>query len=108
MTKGRAMPRKGHLKTVDDADKCGCDCHANHNAVAVAASVDLAPADIPGRAALVELAMTLARQLDAGAGMATAAVSKELRAVLADLLPEKPDDDDDLTADLSAPVLHTS
>lgn len=36
--------------------------------------------------ALGALAMTLAAQLDAGAGMATAAVSKELRAVLETLV----------------------
>ena len=37
--------------------------------------------------------MTLAAQLDAGAGMATAAVSKELRATLDALTPEDVPDD---------------
>jgi hypothetical protein len=45
-------------------------------------------------AALMALARTLAQTLDDGAGMATAAVSKELRATLAALTPEDGKDDD--------------
>lgn len=58
--------------------------------------------------ALGQLALTLAGSLDSGAGMATAAVSKELRATLADLLKDRHDgdDDSDWTAGLSAPVRH--
>jgi len=57
--------------------------------------------------ALGQLALTLADTLDEGAGMATAAVSKELRAVLAALTAkeEVSDDEDDVFgADLPATV----
>ena len=54
--------------------------------------------------ALAELAFTLARALDDGAGMATAAVSRELRAALNDLAGSVMPDDDDLDALLSTPV----
>jgi len=54
--------------------------------------------------ALSELAYRLARTLDTGAGMLEAAVSKELRAVLADLASVPATDDDDLASELSAPV----
>lgn len=43
------------------------------------------------RDGLVALALTLARTLDAGAGLAVAAVSRELRAVLKELEGEKRD-----------------
>jgi hypothetical protein len=43
--------------------------------------------------ALVATALTLARKLDDGAGMATAAVAKELRATLAEILREAGEDD---------------
>lgn len=49
-------------------------------------------------ASLMALALTLARTLDDGAGMATAAVSKELRATLSQLTPEEHHDDDGFTA----------
>lgn len=66
--------------------------------------------------ALGALAVTLAKQLDEGAGMATAAVSKELRATLAQLTAKEIDgdiDEDIFGADLgvaplSAKVLHGS
>lgn len=54
-------------------------------------------------AALAALALTLADTLDAGAGLATAGISRELRAVLADLKPADDGGADDL-ADLSAPL----
>jgi hypothetical protein len=62
----------------------------------------------PMRDALAEVAYRLARSLDLGAGLLEAATSKELRAVLADLasVPAN-DDDDDLSAHLSAPVRDT-
>lgn len=41
-------------------------------------------------AAKAELVLTLARRLDAGAGMSTAAVARELRAALDDLLAQSP------------------
>ena len=59
--------------------------------------------------ALGRLALTLAQALDDGAGMATAAVSKELRATLAALTWKEvsPDEDDPIFGtDLSAPVRH--
>lgn len=55
--------------------------------------------------ALGQLALTLARQLDEGAGMATAAVARELRATLAELTRDRDDgDDDDWTAGLPPAV----
>jgi hypothetical protein len=53
------------------------------------------------------LALTLAETLDGGAGMATAAVARELRATLAALTPEVKLDDDGfaaLIAQLRAPM----
>lgn len=46
------------------------------------------------RSALAEVALTLASGLDAGAGMAAAAMAKELRATLAELGGDDADDDD--------------
>jgi hypothetical protein len=55
--------------------------------------------------ALAEMAFTLARTLDEGAGLATAAVNRELRANLMELARlGVPDDDDDLEDRLSSPV----
>lgn len=53
---------------------------------------------------LAEMAYGLARTLDAGAGMATAAVNKELRLTLDDLRRLGVTDDDNFEAELSAPV----
>ena len=59
--------------------------------------------------ALARLAVTLAQTLDGDAGMATAAVSRELRATLTDLEGRHGgSDDDELTkflAQLSAPLV---
>jgi hypothetical protein len=81
------------------------------------------PAALPNRAAVLatlarletdptidaraQLALTLADQLDAGAGMATAAVSKELRATLRELEEAGGDDDefDRFLAGMSGPVV---
>lgn len=54
--------------------------------------------------ALSEMALCLARSLDEGAGMATAAVNRELRANLVELARMAVDDDDDLEAQLSSPL----
>lgn len=58
--------------------------------------------------ALAEVALNLAAALDEGAGMATAAVARELRATLSAMSEVDGDSDDDgfaeLTAFLSAPV----
>lgn len=53
--------------------------------------------------ALGQVALTLARSLDEGAGMATAAISKELRATLKELAPRDGGDEfTRLMAELSA------
>lgn len=60
--------------------------------------------------ALAQMAYHLARKLDTDAGLATAAVARELRATLAALTPVKETDDGDdldaLIAALSSPVEH--
>lgn len=56
---------------------------------------------------LAEMSLNLARTLDAGAGLATAAVNRELRANLLELSRQAVDDADDLADDLSAPVRDT-
>lgn len=62
--------------------------------------------------ALGRLAVTLAKTLDNDAGMATAAVSRELRATLAELEGRhgavESDDFSRLLAELSSPVVDTS
>jgi hypothetical protein len=55
--------------------------------------------------ALAAMAISLARTLDEGAGMAAAAVSRELRATLDDLASEVVGDDDDLDAEFCTPDL---
>jgi len=75
------------------------------NVQAVAQTLALLDPDSASAPALKSLALTLAAQLDAGAGMATAAVSKELRAVIDALTPEDRTSEDVFTrfaADLSA------
>lgn len=62
----------------------------------VRATVEDAPEISVAHRALVATALTLARKLDDGAGMATAAVAKELRATLDAILKEASDDDDGL------------
>lgn len=54
--------------------------------------------------ALAEMAFTLARTLDQGAGLAVAAVNRELRANLVELARLGVDSDDDFADDLSTPV----
>jgi hypothetical protein len=53
--------------------------------------------------ALAEMAFTLARALDDGAGLATAAVNRELRATLETLALFEAGGDDDLDDELSTP-----
>ena len=53
--------------------------------------------------ALAEMSLNLARTLDAGAGLAVAAVNRELRANLVELARQA-DNDEDLDAALSTPV----
>lgn len=54
--------------------------------------------------ALAEMSFKLAQTLDEGAGMAVAAVNRELRNNLAELSRLAVDDGDDLADELSAPV----
>lgn len=71
---------------------------------------DLRSWDASSGEGLPALALVLARQLDDGAGLAFAAVARELRAVLDSLRPGKEVGDDDFDrflADLSAPVRHS-
>lgn len=65
---------------------------------AVRANLDGAPVLVPTHGALVAVAFVLARKLDEGAGMATAAVARELRETLDVLLGGPSDDDDGLSA----------
>jgi len=54
--------------------------------------------------AIEAMCLHLAAHLDAGAGLATAAVNRELRANLLELARLAVDDDDELDAELSAAV----
>ena len=54
--------------------------------------------------ALAAMSLNLARTLDDGAGLATAAVNRELRANLLELARLAVNDDDTLDAELSTPV----
>ena len=62
----------------------------------------------PGREVLVASARTLARALDAGAGLSTAAVARELRATIGALTADDGIDDGlaELVAELSSPARH--
>lgn len=60
--------------------------------------------DHPMAEALAEMSYTLAMTLDQGAGLAVAAVNRELRANLSELARLGVSNDDDLDADLSTPV----
>lgn len=54
---------------------------------------------------LAEMAFTLAHTLDEGAGLAVAAVNRELRTTLVELVRlEVPSDDDDFGDELSIPL----
>lgn len=73
-------------------------------------TLDDIPEIAPAHVALVSLALTLARKLDEGAGLATAAVARELRATLDVLTKGDGDDSDDeftgFIASLSSPLGH--
>lgn len=78
---------------------------------AVRTSVDGLPEVSPAHAALVATALTLARKLDEGAGLATAAVARELRSVLDVLTKQEVAEDDEFSgfvASLSTAVGHPS
>lgn len=64
--------------------------------------------DDHARLALAQLALTLAAHLDDGAGMAAAAVAKELRATLHDLEADGGSDPDDAFAKWEASLASPS
>ncbi len=66
-----------------------------------AVRADLAGVDLPdGRAGLAEAAYALAAKLDADAGLATAAVARELRATMVSLVKDEDDTPQDALAEL--------
>lgn len=72
---------------------------------AVRGDVDALGLVSPTARSLAELAFNMARKLDSGAGMATAAVAKELRDTLNQMVEQAGDDDGAaLLERLSAPV----
>lgn len=79
---------------------------ADHGPVEAKVRADIAAliSTHPMGEALAEMSFTLARSLDAGAGLAIAAVNRELRANLVELARLGVADDDDLDAALSTPV----
>jgi hypothetical protein len=85
----------------EDGDGVGCDVERTVRA-------DLRGlGELTGvRPTLAATAITLARQLDAGGGMATAAIARELRETLRALTEASEDDDaaTRLAAELSTPV----
>lgn len=74
----------------------------------VRADVEALMTGHPMGESLAEMAYCLARMLDEGAGMAAAAVNRELRATLEDLRRLGVAGDDDFEAELSAPVRDAS
>lgn len=70
----------------------------------VRADVDALITSHPMGESLAEMAFTMARTLDQGAGLAASAVNRELRANLVELTRLAVDDDDDLADELSTPV----
>jgi hypothetical protein len=70
----------------------------------VRSDVEAVITEHPMGEALAEMAFTLARTLDEGAGLAVAAVNRELRANLIELAQMAVPDDDDFDDILSTPV----
>jgi hypothetical protein len=71
---------------------------------ATRADVGALMSEHPMGEALAEMSFNLARSLDEGAGLAVAAVNRELRANLVELAGMGVDHDDDLDDQLSSPV----
>lgn len=71
---------------------------------ATRADVEALMSGHPMGEALAEMSFNLARTLDKGAGLAVAAVNRELRANLTALAGMGVEGDDDLDAELSTPV----
>lgn len=82
------MPRRGDEPT-------RLPSHPGYGPVQTAVRLDVgAMGELRGvQPSLAETAFALAAQLDAGAGMATAAVARELRATLAEMTKGRTDDD---------------
>jgi hypothetical protein len=82
----------------DEAPKCGPIETKVRNDLASLITVH------PMALSLAEMSYRLARTLDEGAGLAVAAVNRELRANLVELARLGMVDDEDLESDLSTPV----
>ena len=82
---------------------------SRHPAVSPVAAVETGPIETAG---LRATALRLARTLDGDAGIATAAVARELRATLEALIVKEPEGDNDALAELisrmSSPIQHAS
>lgn len=89
------MARRAPARTKTDPPELSVEAAVRENLAGVDATS-------PVHVALVATALTLARKLDEGAGLATAAVARELRATLDALTKGGDDDDDDGFADLVA------
>ena len=80
--------------------------------IETAVLLDLSVDNVPGTAGLRATALRLARTLDGDAGIATAAVARELRATLEALIVREPESDNDALAELivrmSSPLQHSS
>jgi hypothetical protein len=88
-------------------DKTNSDSSAEPGPVEckVASDIEALVSTHPMGEALSAMSLALARTLDQGAGLAVAAVNRELRANLVEL-SSMADNDDDLDADLSTPLRH--
>lgn len=90
---GAAVTRRNPRESTTESDDARPSLSVEDE---VRATLDDAPEISVAHRALVATALTLARKLDDGAGMATAAVAKELRATLDAILKEAEQDDDGL------------
>jgi hypothetical protein len=102
---GAAVTRRNPRKSVAENDDLRPSLSVEDE---VRATLDDAHEVSIAHRALVATALTLARKLDDGAGMATAAVAKELRATLDAILKEADDDDDGLDSFVNGLGLPTS
>ena len=104
---GQRIPDHDQQVTRESRGVCVPEQEGGPVTAAVVTDLGEMPLSGPVSGALAATAVTLAGALDAGAGLATAAVARELRATLQALAGTQGGDDDD-TADLlgrlSAPV----
>jgi hypothetical protein len=94
-------------KTLQPDEGGSSDLHNEPGPIEQKAQSDLDAlhSEHPMAATLAAMTLNLARTLDAGAGLAVAAVNRELRANL-EALARMGADDDDLDAELRAAVQH--